>query len=138
MTDYTRYDLPERAAPVPTSASHPSVCTDCGGRGWRRSQGSVACACLVREVRAQTAAHHGLVDRLTVRLAEMEERIAEQAVEIAELRWRLESPEAREVHPGHFEHPEFTPHYLGGRTCNRCGTHWPAAWFGVIPPCACV
>lgn len=53
-----------------------TTCPDCGGRGWRRQMGATACACLVRDVRAQTAAHHGLVDRLTVRLAEMEERLA--------------------------------------------------------------
>lgn len=102
MTDHTRYDLPTRPEPQAASAAPASVCPDCGGRGWRRQMGATACACLVRDVRAQAAAHHGLVDRLTVRLAEQDERIQAQAVEINELRWRLEALEAQEVHPGFF------------------------------------
>lgn len=70
---------------LPASAAPASVCTDCGGRGWRRSQGSVACACLVRDVRQGAASHHALVDRLTVRLAEMDETIAGLKARVAEL-----------------------------------------------------
>lgn len=84
MSDHTRFDLPTRPEPQAASAAPASVCTDCGGRGWRRSQGSVACACLVRDVRQQSAAHHSLVDRLTVRLAEMEERLAALECALAE------------------------------------------------------
>lgn len=54
----TRYDRPASAAP-------PAVCTDCGGKGWRRSTGAVACACLVEEVRSLRAE----VTRLAARLA---------------------------------------------------------------------
>lgn len=88
MTDHTRYDLPTRPEPQAASAAPASVCPDCGGRGWRRQMGATACACLVRDVRAQTAAHHGLVDRLTVRLAEQDEQIVS-------LRARLDALEAR-------------------------------------------
>lgn len=85
MTDHARYDLPTRPEPQAVSAAPASVCPDCGGRQWRRAMGAFAFACLVRDVRAQTAAHHGLVDRLTVRLAEMDKTIAGLKARVAEL-----------------------------------------------------
>jgi hypothetical protein len=43
MSDHTRYDLPDVR---PSSAAPMTTCPDCGGRGWRRQMGAVACACL--------------------------------------------------------------------------------------------
>lgn len=91
MSDYPRdlrYDPLGVSGTSGTADDRPAsltTCPDCGGRQWRRSHGSVACACLVRDVRAQAAAHHGLVDRLTARLAEIEERLAATEVRVAEL-----------------------------------------------------
>ena len=72
-----------------------TACPDCGGRQWRRQIGASACACLVRDVREQAAAFHGLADRMTVHTLESEMELGALRDCVAELISRLEILEGR-------------------------------------------
>lgn len=114
----TRFDAPE-FKPEPRDDDY---CSSCGNALAKRNAGMYAsCGCLASRYKKLAAEHRDLQARVLT----LEGLVAALDAKVVIHPWVVPSV------------PGFTPHLLGGMTCNRCGTHWPTVWHGVVPPCTC-
>ena len=112
----TRFD-----APVFNPEPRDNYCSSCGNVMRKQNMGMyVTCGCVAERYKKLLAEHQDLQARVLV----LEGLVAALDAKVV-------------IHPVVPSVPGFTPHLLGGMTCNRCGTHWPSVWHGINPPCGC-